>query len=102
MFNEDESDSSGRIMPQNTADYLSSDTFTDFVEVPSSGYNRLVRAVRYGRYFMLKGLKAEYAGDEVFRTLLRKEFEIMVQMDHPNIVRVYSLEEEKGAAGGRP
>lgn len=34
---------------------------------------------------MLKGLKAEYAGDEVYRTLLRKEFEIMVQMDHPNI-----------------
>ncbi|MBR1550147.1 MAG: hypothetical protein IJ634_05855 [Bacteroidales bacterium] len=53
--------------------------------MPSSGYNRLVRAVRYGRYFMLKGLKAEYAGDEVYRTLLRKEFEIMVQMDHPNI-----------------
>lgn len=96
MFDEDDNDSSGRVMPQGSVDYLSSDTFTDFVEVPSSGYNRLVRGVRYGRYFMLKGLKAEYAGDEVFRTLLRKEFEIMVQMDHPNIVRVYSLEEVQG------
>lgn len=88
--------SSGRVMPESTAVSLDNDTFTEWEEVPSVGYNRLVRAMRYGKHFILKGLKPEYRDDEVYRSLLRKEFEIMVQLTHPNIVRVYTLEEVEG------
>ena len=85
--------SSGRIVPNEPITYSIGNTFSDLEEIPAGGYNRLLRGVRYGKYFVLKGLKADYADDETFRAMLRKEFEIMVQLDHPNIVRVYSLEE---------
>ena len=88
-----DNDSSGRISYDGTEHYASDTAFTQREEIASPGYNRMVRAVRYGKYFMLKGLKAKYRDDEGFRALLRKEFEIMIQLDHPNIVRVYSLEE---------
>ena len=71
-------------------------SFTNQEEIPSEGYNRLVRADRYGKHFMLKGLKPRYADNEQCHSLLRKEFEIMVQLNHPNIVRVYSIEEVPG------
>ena len=88
-----DSDSSGRVSHNDIEHYVSDASFTQREEIASQGYNRLVRAVRYGKYFILKGLKAEYRDDEGYRALLRKEFEIMIQLDHPNIVRVYSLEE---------
>lgn len=88
-----ENESSGRISPDVSEHYVTNYSFTQSEEIASQGYNRIVRAVRYGKYFVLKGLKSEYRDREEFRSLLRKEFEIMVQLDHPNIVRVYSLEE---------
>ena len=88
--------SSGRILPSEPTTYSIGSTFSDLEEMPAGGYNRLLRGVRYGKYFVLKGLKSEHADDETFRSMLRKEFEIMVQLDHPNIVRVYSLEEVAG------
>ena len=88
-----ENESSGRISPDVPEHYVTNYSFTQSEEIASQGYNRIVRAVRYGKYFVLKGLKSEYRDREEYRSLLRKEFEIMVQLDHPNIVRVYSLEE---------
>lgn len=63
-----------------------------FEEVPSRGYNRLVKTLRQGRWFMLKGLKPEYASQTVYLELLKKEFALMVQLDHPNIVKAYAKE----------
>lgn len=88
-----ENESSGRISPDVSEHYVTKYSFTQSEEIASQGYNRIVCAVRYGKYFVLKGLKSEYRDREEYRSLLRKEFEIMVQLDHPNIVRVYSLEE---------
>ena len=88
-----ENESSGRISPDVSEHYVTNYSFTQSEEIASQGYNRIVSAVRYGKYFVLKGLKSEYRDREEYRSLLRKEFEIMVQLDHPNIVRVYSLEE---------
>lgn len=87
---------SGRLMPETSTQYISTDAISDREEISSEGYSRLMRGVRYGRYFMFKGLKEQYVHDPVYHNLLRKEFEIMVQMDHPNIVRVYSFEEIEG------
>lgn len=59
-------------------------------------YCELYQAQRYGRKFVLKVLKSEYANQTVSQELLKKEFLIMNQLDHPNIVRVYSMEEVAG------
>ena len=69
-----------------------SDVFTSYSELPSEGFNRLFKAQRYGKWFVLKGLKPEYQHKEVYTRLLTKEFELGVQMDHPNIARTFSTE----------
>lgn len=60
-------------------------------ELPSEGYNRLFKAVRYGKYFVLKGLKEKYKDNELYRGLVIKEFDILVSLNHSNIVRCYGL-----------
>ena len=67
--------------------------FTDFSTVPSNGYSLLVRAKRHGRWWMLKGLKAQYRQDAVYQVLLQKEYEITSQLQHPMVVSVFPLEE---------
>lgn len=62
-------------------------------EIPSYGFNRLIRAERYGKQFLLKGLKPEYLAQPQYVALLQKEFEIALTLSHPNIVRVYSFEQ---------
>ena len=69
-----------------------SDVFTSYSEIPSEGFNRLFKAQRYGKWFVLKGLKPEFQHKEVYARLLTKEFELGVQMDHPNIARTFSKE----------
>lgn len=49
---------------------------------------------RYGKWFVLKSLKAEYTSDPVYNGLLDKEYQLMMQLDHPNVVRVYGMEED--------
>ncbi len=59
--------------------------------------NVLYRARRFGRYYVLKGLAPEYRDDPAMREYLSKEYQIGVQLDHPHIVRVNSLEEDPKA-----
>lgn len=61
-------------------------------ELPGKGFNALVKVKRQGRWFVLKGLKPEYRDQAVYLQLLRKEYELMVQLDHPNIVKAYAKE----------
>ena len=74
-----------------------SDVFTAYAEIPSQGFNRLFKAQRYGKWYVLKGLKPEYQQKEVYRQLLSKEFELGVQMEHPNIARILSKESDSVA-----
>lgn len=67
--------------------------FTQVSELPSLGSCRLVKAMRYGRWHVLKGLKAEYAHDPAHTQRLRKELEMMMQLSHPGIVQVYDMEQ---------
>lgn len=71
-----------------------SDVFTAYSEIPSEGFNRLFKAQRYGKWFILKGLKPEHQHKEVYVSLLTKEFELGVRMDHPNIVHTFSKEND--------
>ena len=71
-----------------------SDVFTAYAEISSQGFNRLFKAQRYGKWFVLKGLKPEFQRKEVYANLLTKEFELGVQLDHPNIARIFSKEHD--------
>lgn len=97
MTDYSETSQSGAI--SGSLDALSS-KFTNYVPLPVSSHqlvNVLFRAQRYGRYYVLKGLAPEYRDDPVWREYLSKEYQIGVQLDHPHIVRVNSLEEDPKA-----
>lgn len=70
-----------------------SEQFSDFTPIPCKGFNILCKAKRYGRWWVLKGLKEPYRQDENYKNLLHKEFDILISLQHPNIVSAYSMEE---------
>ena len=61
-----------------------------------NGPTQLFTATRYGKRFVLKGLKGEYLDDPLFRLALAKEFEIGFSLDHPGVRRTLSLENAEG------
>lgn len=67
--------------------------FTQVSELNSLNQCRLVKAMRYGRWHALKGLKAEYANDPAHTQRLRKELEMMMKLSHPGILQVYGMEQ---------
>lgn len=71
------------------------DIRTTYEEVPSHGFNRLMKVRRQGRWFMLKGLNAEYRDQAAYLELLRKEYALMVELDHPGIVKAYAKDVDK-------
>lgn len=70
-----------------------SEQFSNFTPIPCKGFNFLCKAKRYGRWWVLKGLKEPYRQDENYKNLLHKEFDILISLQHPNIVSAYSMEE---------
>ncbi|MCH5176593.1 MAG: serine/threonine protein kinase [Prevotellaceae bacterium] len=64
--------------------------------VASSGHNLVVRSLRYGRWWVLKGLKPEFRHQRLYIAALHKEFDILVHLQHPNVVSAFSWEEVKG------
>ena len=78
-----------------SADEIST-AFTDVSVVYTSEYNFLARAQRYGRWFMLKGMNEKGSDNTLVRQMLRKEFEILIQLQHPNVVQTMGLEHVEG------
>lgn len=70
--------------------------FTELTELSSPGFNRLIKAKRYGKWMLLKTLKKEYAQQTIYRQLLRKEFDVAVTLSHPNIVQIIGWEDVEG------
>ena len=64
--------------------------------VSRSGPTRMLTATRYGKRYMLKCLKADYAYTPIYRQALRKEFEIGLQLEHPYICRTLDMEHIDG------
>ncbi len=67
--------------------------FTDFEEIPSQGIRRIVKAKRYGRWWILKGLKAALRDSEAHRRLLREEFDTLAALHHNGIAQAVAFEE---------
>ena len=70
-----------------------SQTFTDVEILSTSGVNVVAKAKRYGRWWLLKGLREQIAGETGYQQRLRKELEILMLLQHPNVVAAYGLEE---------
>ena len=54
--------------------------------------NVVAKAKRYGRWWLLKGLAKEKAQEAGYQQRLRKEFELLMQLQHQNIVSAIGLE----------
>ena len=73
------------------ADVSSSASYT-LLECKSN-LNNLYLMVRSGKRFVLKTLKPEFANQSMYQALLRKEFDLMTQLEHQNIVHFLSMED---------
>lgn len=68
------------------------DVLTVYESSSSRGINQVLKIRRQGKWFILKGLKPEYREQQAFIELLKKEFDLGVQLDHPNIVKLLAKE----------
>ena len=94
--NTDDISTSGFVSP---ASYSVSAQFTGHSEISAMGYCRLYKVQRGGQWFVLKALKPEFVADPVYQGLFDKEYNLMMQLNHPNIVRIYGVEAD--AVAGR-
>ena len=70
--------------------------FTDVEILSTSEVNVVAKAKRYGRWWLLKGLAKEKAQEAGYQQRLRKEFELLMQLQHQNIVSAIGLESVEG------
>ena len=61
--------------------------------VSQSGHTRLFTATKYCKRYVLKCLKKDFLYTPVYQQALTKEFEIGLELEHPNICRTLSLEQ---------
>lgn len=73
-----------------------SQVFTDVEILNTSEVNVVAKAKRYGRWWLLKGLQQGIANEAGYQQRLRKELEILMQLQHPNIVSAFALEKVDG------
>lgn len=83
--------SSGFIVP---ADFSSE--WRDISLLQTRSRTQIYTASRYGRRFVLKGLTSETAPLTDYRLQQEQEFQLGIQLVHPNIAATYSLEEIDG------
>lgn len=70
-------------------DYFESEAFTNYIEIPTSGYHSIYKVKRNGRFYILKGLKPQHRNNPSYRMMLHKEYEICSNLSHHNIVHTY-------------
>lgn len=68
---------------------------SEYGETISKGVYCLCKVKRYGKWYFLKGLQPINRDLTQFREYLKKEFELEIQLDHPNIVRAVSWENDE-------
>ena len=68
---------SGVMSKSETGNYF--DSWTELTICPTQSlYAQLIKAKRYGRWWMQKALKPKLSSDVAYQTMLRKEFENIV------------------------
>lgn len=67
---------------------------SEYGETISKGVYCLCKVKRYGKWYFLKGLQPVNRESTQFREYLKKEFELEIRLDHPNVVRAVSWEND--------
>ncbi len=70
--------------------------FMDLEIIHNGTFNIIARAKRYGRWWVLKALKEVLRSDPTYTTLLYKEFDLLIAMQHANIASGVSMERVEG------
>lgn len=70
--------------------------FSGYVALADNGVTRLGTVSRYDRRFFVKSLVPAYADIHLYRLQLRKEFKMLLELNHPGVVRVFDLCEIEG------
>ena len=68
--------------------------FSNYTKLAKRKYHTFYKARRYGRWYVLKGLNDELRGNAIYEEWLYKEYSVGIQFDHPNVVRIESLEDD--------
>ncbi|MCQ2068500.1 MAG: serine/threonine protein kinase [Bacteroidaceae bacterium] len=63
--------------------------YRELIHSSDGGWTELYRIDRSGKFRVLKVLKPQYRGEPMYEMLLRKEFEIGYNLQHPGICEVY-------------
>ena len=71
---------------------LNESFFTNYTLIAQRSHHTFYKARRFGRWYVLKGLNEELRGNVFYEEWLLKEYSIGVRLDHPNVVRVESIE----------
>ncbi len=87
-----ESDFSSQSGDLLTGEHVSCAHFTEVQVVCSGAFNLIAKAKRHGRWWALKALKDDKRTDETYQILLRKEFDILISMQHPSVVSAVGFE----------
>ena len=69
--------------------------FTDVEVLSTSEVNVVAKGKRYGRWWLLKGLNRLVANEVAYQQRLRKELEVLMQLQHPGVVTAVGIEEVK-------
>ena len=70
--------------------------FTDIEVIGNTEHYILAKSKRFGRWWLLKAIKAEEANQTIYQQLLRKEFEVLMRMQFPYIVQTNGMEWVEG------
>ena len=70
--------------------------FTDVETLSASEVNIVAKGKRYGRWWLLKGLNQRVTNEAAYRQRLRKEFELLMLLQHPYVVATVGLEDVEG------
>lgn len=71
--------------------------YTNLQDIAVHGHFRLWKVMRYGRWYLLKGLDGTYSSDEAHLQLLSKEFMTLMRLQHPGVVQAIELDDVPGA-----
>lgn len=71
-------------------------SFSDVTVLERGSVNFIAKGIRYGKWFIIKGINPPHQSDERRLAMLRKEFDLLLEMDHPGIVRVANFENVEG------
>ena len=89
-------ESSGILSKENGGDFFSDKEFCQFSELHGGVYCRIIKAKRYGQWWVLKCLKQEYIGQLFYENLLIKEYDILSRLNHAYIVKSIGIENVHG------